>query len=504
VNGGDSAGRPAYEERVKPLLALLSLLLLATSGPVVRQERFASCPFATPVEACLMVDLADVGLEGAGATLIGNVEVDPRALPLSRPLMVWVIALASSEVSWNGVVIGRNGIPGPDAASETPGRFVSTFVVPAALVRPGRNQLSVRMSAHHLWLPVRTPVHRIDVASYETPDLPGLSDYLPALLSLGALAAALIYFGTAAWSDRRDRQPRLLAGIAGAAILQLGAEVIRVFVAYSYPWHLARVTAVALLAAVAAVLIAAYAARRFAPAWRKKAAAATALAALASLLLLPWYDLKALGAILAGAAALGLCAGAGLRARRPGAIAGLAAALAVVAIMAWQRTAFLDQAYYLLVAALLVALVAEQVASLRRARAERDSETRRAGALAERLARAEREGEAIVALKDGTRTRRVAESDIIFVRAADDYCEAVLADGRILLVTTTLARFLATLPDRFVRVHKSYAVNRPHVASIAPRPGGGRLLAMSDGAVVPVGRAYAEAVVRLRSSPSDG
>lgn len=497
MNGGDSARSPAYDNEVKPLLALLSLLLLAAAAPVVRQGSFALCPFATPVDACPVVDLAEVRLEGAGATLIGSVDVDPQALPLARPLMVWVIALASSEVSWNGVVIGRNGIPGPDAASETPGRFVSTFVVPAVLVRPGRNQLSVRMSAHHLWLPVRTPVHRIDVGSYETPDLPGLSDYLPALLSLGALAAAWIYFGTAAWSDRRDRQARLLAAIAGAAILQLGAEVLRVFVAYSYPWHLARVTAVALLAAVAAVLIAAYAARRFAPAWQKRAVAATAMAALASLLLLPWYDLKALGAILAGAAALATCAARGLRARTPGAAAGLAAALAILVLMVWQRTAFLDQAYYLLVAALLVVLVAEQVASLRRARAERDSETRRAGALAERLARAEREGEAIVALKDGTRTRRVAESDIVFIRGADDYCEAVLTDGRALLVTTTLARFLATLPDRFVRVHKSYAVNRPHVAGIEPRPGGGRLLTMSDGAIVPVGRAYGEAVARL-------
>jgi DNA-binding LytR/AlgR family response regulator len=497
VNGKDSGGRAAYEEQVKPLLALLSLLLLAAAGPVARQGPFASCPFAAPVGACPEVDLADVRLDGAGATLISSVEVDPQALPLSRPLMVWVIALASAEVSWNGVVIGRNGSPGPDAAGETPGRFVSTFVVPADLVRPGRNMLSVRMSAHHLWLPVRTPVHRIEVGSYETPTLPGLSDYLPALLSLGALAAALIYFGTAAWSDRRDRQARLLAGIAGAAILQLGAEVIRVFVAYSYPWHLARVTAVALLAGIAAVLIAAYAARRFAPAWRKRAVAATALAALASLLLLPWYDLKALGAILAGAVALGACAARGLGERRRDAAAGLAAALAIVALMAWQKTAFLDQAYYLLIAALLVILVAEQVTSLRRARAERDSETRRAGALAERLARAEREGEAIVALKDGSRTRRVAESDIILVRGADDYCEAVLADGRVLLVTTTLARFLATLPERFVRVHKSYAVNRPHVARAEPRPGGGRQLAMSNGAEVPVGRSYAEAAARL-------
>jgi DNA-binding LytR/AlgR family response regulator len=48
-----------------------------------------------------------------------------------------------------------------------------------------------------------------------------------------------------------------------------------------------------------------------------------------------------------------------------------------------------------------------------------------------------------------------------------------------------------------VRVHKSYAVNRPHITRAEPKPGGGRLLAMSNGTIVPVGRSYAEAVARL-------
>ena len=124
-----------------------------------------------------------------------------------------------------------------------------------------------------------------------------------------------------------------------------------------------------------------------------------------------------------------------------------------------------------------VALVVEQVATLRRARAER-------------------EGEAIVLLKDGTRAHRVAENDILYVRAADDYCDVALADGRSLMVTMSLARFLATLPARFVRVHKSYAVNRAHVARIEPRPGGGRMLVLSDGSAVPIGRSYTASVAR--------
>lgn len=497
----------AYNGPVKPLVALLALLLLAAAAPPVTVGPVRHCAAPAPAD-CTTADLVRLRLERPETTLVRSVHVDAAAMPLERPLMVWMVAMASSEVRWNGSLIGRNGVPGPDRASETPGRFFATFTVPAHLVRPGENIVSVRLSAHHLWLPVRRVVHVFDVGHYETQTLPGLSAYLPALLVLGALVAACIYFSAAVASDRSDRRALLLALIAGFAILQLLVEVARTFVAYSYPWHLARVAAIALLAAVIATLVAAYAARRFALGWERRVVLLTGGASAASLLLVPWYDLKALGAILAAAAGLAVCAARGLKERRRLAGAGLLAALAIVALMAFQLTAFLDRGWFILLAILLVGLVADQVRSLKRARAQRDSETRRAAALAERLARAEREGEPIVALKDGARTHRVAESDILFVRAADDYCEAVLADGRTLLVTMTLARLLAALPDRFMRVHKSYAVNRARVISVAPRPGGGRLLRLSDGSDVPVGRSYGAAVSAwtggVTPSPSGG
>jgi len=41
--------------------------------------------------------------------------------------------------------------------------------------------------------------------------------------------------------------------------------------------------------------------------------------------------------------------------------------------------------------------------------------------------------------------------------------------------------------------HKSFAVYRDHVETVAPKPGGGRMLRMSVGTSVPVGRSYAAA-----------
>jgi DNA-binding LytR/AlgR family response regulator len=413
------------------------------------------------------------------------VRVPPQALPLERPLTVRIAALASSEVLWNGRSIGRNGMPGEDRRSERPGQYFATFTIPRALVRPGANLVSVRMSSQHLWLPALWPVHILEIGLYETPVLPGRSHYLPALLALGAIATAFVFFCVAACgrSPLRERGAPLLAGVAGAALLQLLIEVSRAFVAYSYPWHLARVSAIAVMAAITAVLVAAYATGRFnlGLSHKRRLVAATAILTITSLVFVPSFDLKAMAAILTGALALGLAALHGMRRGLAGATWAVAAGLAIILAMRWQLTAFLDQAYYLLLAVVLVALVAEQMSSLRRARAERDEEARRAAALAERLARAERAGEPIVTLKDGSRRHRVAESDILYVRAADDYCDVMLKDGRSLLVTMSLARLTATLPARFVRVHKSYAVNRAHVTSVVPRAGGARSLALGDG-----------------------
>ena len=476
---------------MRPLPALLPLLLLAAAAPPIVNGPVSVCA-GPAARNCMPTDLTDIGPGGRETYVERIVTVDPAALPLSRPLMVWLTATASAEIRWNGVLIGRNGLPGPDAAHERPGRFVASVAVPAALVRPGANRVSLRLSAHHLWLPVRRIVHVFEVTSYETPVLPGLGDYLPALLTMGALLAALAYFAAAALLDRRDRSARLLALVAAAVMLQLIVEVSRAFVAYSYPWHLVRVAAIAMLAATTAVSGAAYAARRFAPEWRRRAPALTAAAALAGLALIPWYDLKALAAILAGVAALAAC---GWRGRSR---AALTAAGLVLVLMLWQLTAFLDRFYYLVMAGLLVLLVAEQVWARRLARRNRDSEAERAAALEVRLRRAEAAGETIVTLKDGTRSHRVAESDILSIRAADDYCDVTLVDGRTLLVTANLSALLAGLPGGFVRIHKSHAVNRAHVEAVAPRPGGGRVLMLAGGGAVPVGRSYGDALALLR------
>lgn len=480
------------------LFLLLALLLAALPASANSGMEVGDIHICRADDPCRPVDLQTLPLDSPETILRRDVEIPREALPVSRPLMVFVIAMASSEIRWNGVPIGRNGVPGPDAGRERPGQFIATFTVPSELIRPGTNRVTARLSAHHLWLPVRRPVHVFDVGLYESPALPGLTGYLPALLALGALAAAAVYFAAAALLDRRDRPAALLALIAVSIILQLGAETARSFFSYTYPWHLVRVAAIALLAGISAVLIAAYSARRFAPAWRRTAPGLTAAASLASLFLIPWYDLKAIGAIAAGAAALLACAVQGVRRGVPSAWVGVIFPLLLFALIGWQLTDFLDQSYYVALAAMLVLLVGEQLLVLRQTRRTGEQEALRAAGLEERLKDTVEPGR-IARLKDGARTHQVPEAQIVFVRAADDYCEVRLEDGRTLLVTMTLSRLQQVLSGRFVRIHKSYSVNSARVTALGPRPGGGKQLMLADGTILPVGRAYLGAVAAMKA-----
>jgi two-component system response regulator LytT len=83
-------------------------------------------------------------------------------------------------------------------------------------------------------------------------------------------------------------------------------------------------------------------------------------------------------------------------------------------------------------------------------------------------------------------------AQILFIRAADDYSELHLADGSELLSEKSLAALEGLLPSDFLRVHRSYIANMSHVARLRTTPR--EALITADGAVVPVGRMYREAV----------
>lgn len=468
---------------IRFLAPLLLFLLTAAAPPPACPTRSGDSIWCDPSGSRTLA-------QGGGPVWVRQtVEVARPPAANERPLAVQIIALASSEVYWNGRLIGRNGRPAATRAGEIPGRFVASIIVPSDLVRAGPNTLDVRLSSHHLQTPVLFPLQVVNVAPYDDALAATLRGYLPALILGAGLALSGAGFAAAFLYDRSRRGLSLLVGMSAAVVTQLAAETLRAFYAYPYTWHLPRMAVIAACAGLTGVLAARYAAWRFAPAWQTTVTRTTVAAGLFCVLVLPGYDIKAGAALLVGLIGAGVCAIHGLRQGLRTAWAALAAVGLALGLVLIQGAAFLDSGYYMTIAAVFAALLFEQFgpAALRAAAAPPPPSpgipSPAPGA---------------VVVMTGRDRRLVAVESIRAVRAADDYCEVLLTDGRILLHTAPLTRILEGVPYLH-RVHRSHAVNPDHV--VGAKAGDGLKLILDGLRPIPVGRTYraqAEALLAAR------
>lgn len=389
------------------------------------------------------------------------------------PLAVDIDAMASAEVRWNGSLIGRNGIPGADRASEAPGLYSASIPVPPRLVRPGDNRVTIILSAHHLWFPVDQPIHRLVIGPPRDAEAYTLRHYLPTLTTLVVPACALLLLGVLLFLGRIGRMVLPAMTILALIVVQGLIEVSKIAVPYTYPWHLARLTALTGLTAVVGLLLVVLTCRVFLPSRTQAVSGGAAVAMAVACLILPGLDRQALAVFVV--AILAVAAGAApatmRRDRRAATLLIAAVSLAVWAYRVGPN--FLDTVYYMTAAGTAIAL---GLAALLRPAQANDSPVP--------------VSEPTVTLRDGARHHIILPSQIIFLKADDDYCTIYLTDGREIMVTMTLKTALALLPAGFMRIHRSHAINVRHLSSTRPGPGG-RVVKLSGGTTLPVGRTYA-------------
>lgn len=76
-------------------------------------------------------------------------------------------------------------------------------------------------------------------------------------------------------------------------------------------------------------------------------------------------------------------------------------------------------------------------------------------------------GAGSIFIKSGYEQVRVHFSEILYLEGAGNYMSFILADGRNILSRLTMSEALALLPaTQFVRIHRSYVVNRERVHKI--------------------------------------
>jgi DNA-binding LytR/AlgR family response regulator len=138
---------------------------------------------------------------------------------------------------------------------------------------------------------------------------------------------------------------------------------------------------------------------------------------------------------------------------------------------------FLDSGYYLLFLVLFGWLAVAVVRSLRAAPA--------APALSP---------DETLSIPDGASRHLVRTSDLLRVRADDDYSVVTLTDGRELLSTANLAALIRLAPAHLLRIHRSHAINPAHIVATHRSGKSGPTVELQGGERLPIGRTYRTAL----------
>lgn len=98
----------------------------------------------------------------------------------------------------------------------------------------------------------------------------------------------------------------------------------------------------------------------------------------------------------------------------------------------------------------------------------------------------------MVTIKEGYNQIKLAQSEIIYLEAMQDYTK-VVTTSKNYLTLSTLSYFMDQLPsDRFLRVHRSYGVSIGKIRELS----NSKLLC--GNALIPVGKTYRTQVAKLR------
>lgn len=365
----------------------------------------------------------------------------------------------------------------------------AVFSLPRASIKNEENELVIRLSNHHSYIALKSPIHYLAIGPYNHPPNVALQNYLPSTIPLGILLVGVFYFGFQ--GIRQENVAQSLALPLGAlfTIFQLFAETTRGLIQYDYPFHEIRLMLIALFSALTGGCLFYYVFRKFLTEKNTGYFFAAFMILLIPVVLEPSFNDKAAYALLGptlGALALAVY---GVFKSKHQATEYTAALSIFAIIIIAAPNAFLDIYYYYSVAALFIFLFWNHASVLAQKRAQLFSEQKRADQLQMILdSRQELSHPSTIQISEAGKIEWLKTEQITHCKAAGDYIEIYLTGGKSMLHTARLSKFEETLPSSFMRVHRSYLVNTHHILELQREPSGQGHLKLTDDQTVPVSR----------------
>ncbi len=475
----------------------LSAAAVAAANTAIVQSNVTVCPAATvsmqppsfTAPDCVITNAFEIDPQGKLIWVKASIVLRETKGPLGQPLSLYVSGKMASAFYLNGQFVGRNGKPGLDAASETPGLMDAQLYPPQTLFRLGNNEIVFLASSHHGYLRLSTPVHAIAISVPTEIKNTFLQHYWPSLLTLGVFILGSLYFGITAFVGGSRMRALTLSVICAFAAAQLITEVYRGLSAYAYPVHDIRLILITVFSAGFGLSVAFHVLNAFNSKYFWVIITGATLLSLIGAFFSVGLDRKAEMAMLLPLMVSLAATALWSYQRRPRAFVYFLSLLLFVVAIRMFPSLFLDVLFFNLVAVFLLFLFAEQALAMAKEAERRRIEEARANRLELALEQAQQKEEAsVIIVKSAGRMEHISTDRLCYCRGADGYSEIKLIDDREVLHAATLAEMEETLPSTFLRVHRSYLVNTAFVKSLTRDVAGTGILTLTNGSEIPVSR----------------
>ena len=173
----------------------------------------------------------------------------------SAPLGIYVSALASLEVYWDGELVGSSGAIDAQGRAVRPGPIDNLFILDGVRRSPGEHQLAVRFVAPRESLRLRSHYYGIAIGDYAHMVRTRFLDQIIPVAGLGVFFVVGLYYLSLWFAAGRRRSMLVFALLCFTAALLVVAESYRWLFGYTYDWHIVRLHLVMVLTACVALLL---------------------------------------------------------------------------------------------------------------------------------------------------------------------------------------------------------------------------------------------------------
>ena len=149
------------------------------------------------------------------------------------------------EVFWDGVLIGKNGNPGQEAALLREGKMWATFSIPTHLTEAGNHLLAIRSSLYYF--PDHSGIWGLKMDYYDDLLNDRLIESSYMHLFAGAFLIAAIYFLFLFLSDKKEYATLIFSISCLLFFILILAEFIKAYLPIHYSMHVIRLQIIGLL-----------------------------------------------------------------------------------------------------------------------------------------------------------------------------------------------------------------------------------------------------------------